>query len=86
MNDFSFLDSPPGVQDSLVFGQLPPEGRVWLSDAPFLLDKVVGFLQGPTVLLHGVSDNSRGRPAHPHLTVHQALGIVLPGTHFKGYL
>lgn len=68
----------PGVQDSLVLSQLSHEGGVWLSYAAFLLDKVVGLLQRPAVLFHGVRDDRGGRAAHPHLTVHQAFGTFLP--------
>lgn len=68
----------PGVQDSLVLGQLPHEGGVGLSDVALLLDVVVGLLQRPAVLLHGIGDYGGGGAAHPHLAVHQALGVVLP--------
>ena len=68
----------PGVQDTLVLGQLPHEGGVGPGDAPLLLDEAVGLLQRPTVLLHGVGNHRGRRAAHTHLAMHQTLGVVLP--------
>ena len=69
----------PGVQDAFVLSQLSHEACVGPCDASFLLDKVVGLLQRPTILLHGVGNNGGGRAADAHLTVDQTLGVVLPG-------
>lgn len=68
----------PCIQNAFVFSQLSHEAFVWPRDATFLFDKVVGFLQGPAVLFHGVGYDRGRRAAYTHFTVDQTLGLVLP--------
>lgn len=68
----------PRVQDALILRQLPHEAGVGARDAASLFHIVVGLLQRPAELLHGVGYDRGSRPAHPHFAVYQALGVVPP--------
>lgn len=63
----------------MVFLQLPHEAGVGLGDGAPLFHVVVGPVQVPAVLLHGVGDDRGRRAAHSHLAVHQALRTIFPG-------
>lgn len=73
----------PGQQYALILLQLSHKGGVWFGHSSTLLHVIVGFLQIPAVLLHGIRDHRSCRATYTHFTVHQALGSSFPAAHIK---